>query len=374
MDNENKLLFNKLKPFLSDSESINKDIIENIVVTNDEILVKQKKCKVCNKKYNGHNRFYGSTCVKNLYSNSDVIYSKEIDDKELFLHSAIILRLRKLDLSKKEMSYICESYFSRLYFQKLKYPKTRIIEQELDKCIDDNSKPIMKLNTAYRLTNILKRNKKILNKKELDKVIDENILKFFKTYFTLGKINDRFNYQVYYYMQLLFWEIVILGGTFLNYKLASKCLKNALCVIGENSKDINITNKEEDIISEIKEENGLELKIKDLIKNNVENDNIEVSENNYSYEFSNSDLLYSLHKVNLSFKGTKKNNKWNLKITLTDRYNFTEILSNDIFTKQSNNYLKLPTILNDMAAISTQYGVLQEYNIRINFDWNIIDE
>lgn len=69
----------------------------------------------------------------------------------------------------------------------------------------------------------------------------------------------------------------------------------------------------------------------------------------------------------------KKGNKWNLKIVLKDRYDFTEILSNDILTKKVKKYLKLGNILNDMAAISSEYGVIKPYNITISFDWSDFD-
>ena len=66
--------------------------------------------------------------------------------------------------------------------------------------------------------------------------------------------------------------------------------------------------------------------------------------------------------------------KWNLKIRLSDRYDFTRIRLNDVINKNSNEYLTIGNILNDMGAISSAYGVIKEYDVIIEFDWNDFDE
>ena len=52
----------------------------------------------------------------------------------------------------------------------------------------------MKLNTAYRISNIIKRNKKIIDMDKVDNIIDENLLKFFKTYFSINKMTQPLYY------------------------------------------------------------------------------------------------------------------------------------------------------------------------------------
>lgn len=54
-------------------------------------------------------------------------------------------------------------------------------------------------------------------------------------------------------------------------------------------------------------------------------------------------------------------------------YDFTEILSNDKFTKKGKKYISLGTMLNDMGAVSSQYGVIKPFNITITFDWGDFD-
>lgn len=335
---------------------------------------------MCNKKYRGNSRFYGSSCVKNLYRNTKIDYSKDIEDKELYLHSAIILKLGKTNLSKQKMNYVCESYLSKYYFQKLNFSNNSIIDSHLNYCINNDKKPIMKLNTAYRISNILKRNKKKIELANIDdKTIDETTLKFFKHYFSLIKLTDKTSYEVYYYMQIIFWDLVIIGGIFKKYELSSICLKNSLSVIGEEPKDIKITNKDKKIISEIKEDSGFQEKIKKLIKKYSKNNIIKFNKDNAKnindvyYSFNSDDLFYSLHNVAINLNGKKEKGKWNLQITLTDTYDFTEILSNDKFTKKGKKYISLGTMLNDMGAVSSQYGVIKPFNITITFDWGDFD-
>ena len=344
-------------------------------------MLKSKKCKVCNKKYSGNNRFYGSSCINNLYSIANITNTKEIEDKELFLHCAIILKLHKTDVSNEKLNDICESYLSKEYFQNIEEVRLKIIKEKLDICINENKKTIMKLNTAYRVTNILKRNKEKISlvNDDFDKEIDETILKFFKHYFTLTKLLDNKDYEVYYYMQLLFWEIVIIGGKFKNFELSAKCLSNALVVIGSKPNDIHITDKDKEIIQMIKNDEGLKEKIRSVIKKYSKNNLILFNQdtvkdkNELLYSFKMGDLSLALHSVTLTIDGIKENNKWNLKIKLIDNYDFTEILSNDKFTKGSKEYLNLGIALNDMAVISTQYGVISSYDIIISFVWNDFD-
>ena len=135
--------------------------------------------------------------------------------------------------------------------------------------------------------------------------------------------------------------------------------------------------KNEKIINQIKDDLGFKEEITYLIKkyskDNVIkfNDNISNNQEESHYQFENNrDLFYSLHSVAISIDGIKENNYWNINITLTDTYDFTEILSNDKYNKGNKKYLSLVNILNDFAAISSQYGVIKSYDIMIKFSWS----
>ena len=374
------MMFQKLKKIYNLDDD---KIINNTINKNNEILTKQKKCKLCNKKYNDKNRYYGSSCLKKIYNNSDVAYIKEVDDKEVYLHSAVILELGKANISNKEMNYVCQSYFSKLILDKNSYLKQSELSNIIDKCIDENKKPIMKLNTAYRINNITKRNKNKLDtidSEDLDKIIDEKIIKFLKIYFSLSKITSPLYYEICYYMQYIIWEIVIRGGKIFNYKFASNCLSHSLSAIGEKPKNVRYTDCNKYLINLIKQDIGFKNKVKRIIKKYGKNDNIKfhIDDNNKPtdalYSFESGDLLYSLHSVTIELDGIKKNDKWDLNIKLSDNYDFTEILSNDKYTKKDKKYFSLANQLNDMGTVSTCYGVLKSYDITITFNWGDFGE
>ena len=384
-DYKNKLLLNNLKRLYK--IDINDSDLNNIIRDIDLGLSKQKKCKVCNKKYKGNNRYYGASCVKNLYNNADIEFFKDVDDKELFLHSAIILKLNKPDLSKNQINNVVDSYLEKLYFEKIRI-ETKIIK-ELENSIIKNTKKIMELNTAYRIYKILKKNKKKIqafldnvDKDKLDKTIDDELLKFFRTYFRAVKSVSKESYEVCYYMQYIFWELVVIGGLFKNLKFSSDCLSYSLSTKDKEPEKLNITDNDEDVISLIKKDEKFKAKIKSIISKYGKNDHISINQNNFdnkedfSYSFVDEDLFYSLHSVQiLSVDGIKNNNLWNLNIILTDRYDFTEILSNDRYNKgKKQKYPNLGNALNDFAAISSQYGVIQSYDITIKFKWSNLDE
>lgn len=115
--------------------------------------------------------------------------------------------------------------------------------------------------------------------------------------------------------------------------------------------------------------------IKKYSKNNIIKFNKDNAKNinDVYYSFNSDDLFYSLHNVAINLNGKKEKGKWNLQITLTDTYDFTEILSNDKFTKKGKKYISLGSILNDMGAVSSQYGVIKPFNITITFDWGDFD-
>ena len=363
------------------NNEIDENILKSLIYLNDELLTKNKKCKVCNKKYDSNNRYYGDSCVKNLYRNASITNLKDIEDKELYLHSAVLLGLGKIDITKQQMNYVCESYFSKLYFERLNYIDLNILKSKFENRISENKKPIMKLNTAYRITNILKRKKNILQKLknfDYDKLIDKTILESFKGYFKLLKNVSKTNFEVYYYMQFILWELGAMSNK-KSYPFAAKCLSNSLSVIGETPKDIYITNKDKEVVNKIKNDIGLQEKVKKIIKKYSKGDIIVFDESvvknsdELLYTFTEGDLFYSLHTITLTFYGRKDKKKWNLKVKISDKYDFNEILSNNILTRKSKKYITKGNILNDMAAVSSQYGVIKEYNITITFDWSDFD-
>lgn len=380
-DNQEKFILKALLKQNPDDILIDKNKLLKMIDETNDTIKKQNKCKLCNKKYTANNRMYGSSCLNNLYKYSKVERFKGIDDEELYLCNVVAIRLGKTDTNGEKIGYVCESYFSKKLFDNVKYIKSDIIDNEIKWCIENDRKPIMKLNTAYRVSNILKRNKKkliILTDSDKDKLIDTVILQFFKTYFRKLKSVKKIDYQVYYYIQLVFWEFIVANGIFVDYQLSAKLLSHSLTGIDIKPKNLLINDpyEDEDIINIFKNDVGFKKKIKTILdkygKNNIIDFNSKTVENASEcyYTFTSGDLAFSLHNVSLTVKGNKINNLWQLEITIADRYDFTELLANDIFTKKTKKYGYMGKTLNDFAAISSEYGVIKPYDVTISFKWN----
>ena len=380
-DKEKKLMLKGLSKFSPDDILIDKTKIFKMIDATNNSIKKESKCKLCNKKYTANNRMYGSSCLNNLYKYSKVERFKGIDDEELYLCNAVAIRLGKTGLSGEKIGYVCESYFSNKLFDNVKYIRSDIIDNEIKWCIENDRKPIMKLNTAYRVSNILKRNKKkliILTDSDKDKLTDTIILQFFKTYFRKLKLVKKIDYEVYYYIQLVFWEFIVANGIFVNYHLSAILLSHSLTGIDIKPKNflINDPYEDEDIINIFKNDVGFKKKIKTILdkygKNNIIDFNPKTVENASEcyYTFTSGDLAFSLHNVSFTVKGNKINDLWQLEITINDRYDFTELLANDIFTKKNKKYGYIGASLNDFAAISSKYGVIKPYDVTISFKWN----
>ena len=82
-------------------------------------------------------------------------------------------------------------------------------------------------------------------------------------------------------------------------------------------------------------------------------------------DFNSDDLYYSIHGCNISFIGyLQPDGSWSIYCTMADRYDYTEI------TTLMGEGMKATkgTIANDMATISSATGVINAYNITVEFE------
>lgn len=104
--------------------------------------------------------------------------------------------------------------------------------------------------------------------------------------------------------------------------------------------------------------------------NGVENFTLDNKEDKL-IRFNTKDLLYALHDATINVSG-KKDNKWNLDIEIDDKYDFTDFKSLNEYVDEKDARVSdaVSTILNNFAVISSEYGVLKTYNIKIKFKVN----
>lgn len=287
------------------------------------------------------------------------------------------IKLGDLSKAKKQL----EKEINNISFSKSVEEKVdKVLDNKIQNSIDVGSSTIT-LNKIYRLyKTTLKFNQKVsLFKKELENaknndekeiVLEKYLLEDLKFVFDITKIGIPVYYQVYYAMQLTVWQLVIVGGLIKKYYLSAELLNKSLTSSNTTEEDYYVLNK--DRIIEIKKDLLLQNKIKELLNKYSDNkEYIDLNENNVNskellVEFERGDLFYSLHNATINILGEKQDDKWNLNITLKDKYDFTD-------PKLKNNEYKeslLGSILNNCGVVSQQYGVIRPYNVFIEFKYD----
>lgn len=76
-------------------------------------------------------------------------------------------------------------------------------------------------------------------------------------------------------------------------------------------------------------------------------------------------LHWITHGINV--KGNKEKKKWNLNITITDTYDFTDLKEINEYVEKNIVTSFIGSILNNSAMLSTSFNVINEYNITIKF-------
>lgn len=236
------------------------------------------------------------------------------------------------------------------------------------------------LNDIYKLFNYYQKFEKIIkdfqniNWNDIDAKVANGYIKSLSFIFDITKKNNPISYAVFYSMQYMFWQIVVIGGLFTNKPLSAKLLTNSLSMFGKDPNDLVI--EDENIKKTLLESQIFKKKLKQLIEKYGERKNEFIVDEKSPREdtlirFDDADLLYALHDATLLVKGTRdKNNKWNLEIEIKDTYDFTDFKELREYTDEKNSKVKdmLSTTLNNLGVASSKYGVIKVYDIKIKFE------
>ena len=176
-------------------------------------------------------------------------------------------------------------------------------------------------------------------------------------------------------MQYTFWQVVVIGGMLKDKKLSARLLSNSLTLFGEEAEDMII---QDSITDEL------------LIKSNVFNNKIKELTEKYGKEtgtfdlrdygrdgivlkFEGVDLLYSLHKATMFVKAIKnEDDTWNLDGEINDTYDFTEFKNLKEYVDNEETIFSdiFSTLLNNFGVVSSEYGVIKTYDVKIKFNFS----
>ncbi len=348
--------------------------------------MKEKRCILCNKPYNYKYVMFGRGCLDNLY---DLLgFSKPpkiIWNKELFLCTKIAWKNHKFFLSKKKKYALAQKYIALNYLKLMNLEFLEDIKEKISKDINSItvfSKNIVEtisftLNEIYKLFNysqkfneLLKEFKKI-NWEELDEKLVDNYIKNVSFIFDTTKQTNPISYTVFYSMQYMFWQVVVVGGILTNKKLSSKLLSNSLSIIGQKPKDLIIDDDE--ITALITKSTVFKEKLNQLIEKYGEGKEEFIIDNKKEdslVRFESGDLLYALHNATMNVKAKKdKENKWNFDIEINDTYDFTDFkdLKEYADTEKGKIIDIFSTTLNNFGVVSSEYGVIKTFDLKIKF-------
>ena len=343
----------------------------------------EKRCIICNKPYDYQYDLFGRNCLMNLYTQLNVSNPRFISNKEKHLCNVIAHRNFKFFLGKNKKYALIENYIALDYLKKMDLKSVENIKPKLTENIKNISifkryaksmLPIYSLNDFYKIYNDYIDFKNLLNEiiKSNNKNFDETILKGFSIIFDANKVSMPLYYSIFYEMQYMFWEIVVIGGLLANMKLSAYLMQISLTNSGEYEKEGNILTIEDENITKILFEND---EFKEKINNLLTNKDINIK--NKLMRFSEKDLLLSLHDATLNLRANKKeDDNWHIDIEIIDKYDFTDIKNlKDYVTSTDSVMMSLfSSTLNNFATISSLYNVIKPFNFIIkitNDDYKI---
>lgn len=357
--------------------------------------MKQEVCKLCNRKFKHSYDLFGRNCLNSEYKLLGIERPKGIKNKELYLCNHIARQLHMTKLNRNEKYILTEKYLTIQYLDKIKYGNLNKEKEELWKEINDKifekASSIISLSKAYRLyktvtkfSDRIKEIEKSSNEKNENQINEEKFLESMQFIFDMKKISNPIEYQVYYYMQYTFWEIVVVGGYFKNMKLSAILMQNSLSLFGENPRNISITDK--NTIIDIKNNDAFKEKVKAIInkygkgkKSFVVNEQNNDDPKDINVEFNNNyDLFLAIHGAQMNIEANKiKEGIWDLDITINDTYDFTDWKNKEdtydesVEPKTDAERIKiLANILNNFGVISMKYGVLKPFKIGVEIKIN----
>lgn len=352
----------------------------------------EKRCKLCNKPYEYHYSLFGRGCLENIYKLLNFSNPPRIVwNKELYLCTRIAWKNHKFFLNKKKKFTLAQKYIALKYLNKMNLDFLEDVKEKILKDINSISifsKNIKEnisftLNDVYKSFNYYQRFNEIIREfkeikiEKLDEKIARDFIERLSFIFDKTKISNPISYAVFYSMQYMFWQVVVVGGLLADMKLSAKLLNNSLTLFGKEPNDLNIDDDE--TIKLIVESEAFKKKIKQLIEkygqegkfvlNDYENKDILI-------RFDKSDLLLALHDATMFINAIKnEDDTWNLEIEINDTYDFTDFKNLKEYVDSNETYKDVfmdifSTLLNNFGVVSSEYGVIKTYEVKIKFQLN----
>ena len=330
------------------------------------------KCVLCWRKWSNSQHNFGLGCLKRACNSVGVENVKNLKAEDL-LNKRVLELTDKKSLLKSQRQLLTDRYLTLQLLNEVpiaSYDRFRNLLKKDIQNINRNtrkvdSSEVITLKQASKINKVYKKNENIFQKimnGEYD--IIQNIafsiisLAFSLYYSKKEYLSDELQWLQYYVLQ---------GGVN-GLKIAGKIhsaefLEHAL---QENPQDLVITDGK--IIDKIKEDGYFKAEIDKIIKKYGNEAYFDTGEKTESFSFNNGDLFLAIHSAYIHVIGEKqKNNSWNLDITLSDLYDFTEFKTLKEYLEAEDIIKFLAIVGNNIAMLGTSCNVVHTYNVTIKF-------
>lgn len=339
------------------------------------------KCSLCGKKISNTKYSFGLGCLKKSCSILNIANVKNLKG-ETTLNNKIVKICDKNNLNKEQKELLTNRYLTLKLLENIDIDYYNDIKREIKNDIENISSstskddlktmdtmPLKYAFNIYKLFIKYKSFEEMSNNITFDDIqnIDFNLVLFdFSSYYN----KKPYLKGLLHYLQLEFWKFGIYGLKKRGHTCAAKYLEHS---INYKPTDVLVQDNDE-IIDKIKDDTFFKQKIKDIVYTygdtsyfDTAQKNTKTEEKNKSLNYEKLDLFLALNNTDIRVIGHKKGNKWNLDITLTDVYDFTDFKElHEYFDGGILRGLGGSTAYN-LAMFSTSCGLINEYNITIKF-------
>lgn len=339
------------------------------------------ECLLCKRDMKKSKDVFGNGCIRNIYSFLDLKMPKKVKLREETLYKNIMQITNTKFINANQKVWLADRYLTYQYLSKIPYGNYNKIKNQIDSDIQNieqvkkdeipKSAKNMSLKQAYDLYKKVIKFQDGINKIREGNFTDEDSIKTlitsFSFIFNMYKNKKQYEKDTFKAMQYAFWQTVIeTGGKYAGFSVSADFLQHSL---ESKPKDLVIT--EGEVIQEISNNTSF----KENVKNIVNKYGKECSEfvfdslkdNSFPMNFNDKDLYFSIHSADLYISGKKSNDKWNLKIKLHDKYDYSKPKMPKQYYNDTSSVAKsvLSSTLYNLASLSIYCGVLKEYNIDI---------
>lgn len=308
--------------------------------------MEEKRCLLCNKPYDYKYKMFGRGCLDNIYGILDFHKPpKFVWNKEAYLCTKIAWKNHKYFLTKKKkydlaQKYIAFNYLEKMNLEALNDVKTRLTNDINNITTFSKSRTELisfTLNDIYKLYNYYQKFEKIIKDfqnidwEKIDKETAKKLIKSISFIFDITKKSNPISYAVFFSMQYIFWQVVVVGGILCK-------MKQLIQKYGEGKNEF-------------------------IVDDSAPAEDISIT-------FDSKDLLFALHNATVFVKAQKNEDDiWEMEVQIKDTYDFTDFKNLKEYADNKDGILEdiLSTTLNNLAVVSSEYGVIKIYDLEIKF-------